>query len=181
MGSPTGWVDKHRLVPLGEWVPFSGLLRWSGLSAVGGVQPGPPSRLLARPGGAIGVAICYEIADGVALADAARAGAGWLLASANLDPYPASLHAQFTALARLRALETGRWLVSAANTGPSLVVDPAARLQPGGPAPFTPATALLRLQPTLASTPYLRLGEAPLLLLLLAGMALRFTASAVSR
>ncbi|MEB3352154.1 MAG: nitrilase-related carbon-nitrogen hydrolase [Cyanobacteriota bacterium] len=169
----SGWVDKHRLVPLGEAVPFGGLLRWSGLSAVGGVEPGMPSRVLQRPEGPIGIALCYEIADGVALADAARSGAGWLLASANLDPYPASLHHQFTTLARLRALETGRWLVSAANTGPSLVVDPAARIQPGSPPAFAPATASLQLRPSLEPTPYLRLGERPLLLLLAAGAALR--------
>lgn len=169
----SAWVDKHRLVPLGEWVPFSGLLRWSGLSAVGGVEPGAPSRLLRRDGGAIGVAICYEIADGVALADAARAGAGWLLATANLDPYPAALHSQFLALARLRALETGRWLVSAANTGPTLAVDPAGGLH-GAVAPFAPGAALVRLRPGRPLTPYLRWGETPLLLLLAGAVLLRF-------
>ena len=35
-----GAIDKHRLVPLGEWVPGGSLLRWAGLSAVGGVEPG---------------------------------------------------------------------------------------------------------------------------------------------
>ncbi|MEB3349182.1 MAG: nitrilase-related carbon-nitrogen hydrolase [Cyanobacteriota bacterium] len=170
--APSGWIDKHRLVPLGEWVPLAALLRWSGLSAVGGLEPGAAPRLLPRPDGAIAVAICYEIADGLALADAAHAGASWLLASANLDPYPLSLHAQFVALARLRALETGRWLASAANTGPSLVVDPAAGLHPG-PAPLTAATAALQLHTSQARTGYLRWREGPLLLLLLAGLGVR--------
>ncbi|MEB3265074.1 MAG: apolipoprotein N-acyltransferase [Cyanobacteriota bacterium] len=169
---PSSWIDKHRLVPLGEWVPFSGLLRWSGLSAVGGVEPGLAPRLLPRPGGAIAVAICYEIADGLALAEAARAGAGWLLASANLDPYPLALQDQFLALARLRALETGRWLVSAANTGPSLAVDPAAGLQPGPP-PQVAGTALLLPQASHRPTGYLHWREGPLLLLVLAGLVLR--------
>ena len=42
-------LDKHRLVPLGEWIPGGELFAWAGLSAVGGVSPGAPSRLLPRP------------------------------------------------------------------------------------------------------------------------------------
>lgn len=166
------WLDKHRLVPLGEWVPGSGLLRWSGLSAVGGLQSGPPSRLLRRPGGPVAVAICYELSDGHALASASRGGAQWLLASANLDPYPLLLQQQFTALARLRAIETGRWLVSAANTGPSLAVDARgvvrAQLPPG-----RSATGVVEIHRLQAPTPYVRWGEGPLLGLLSAGLALR--------
>jgi apolipoprotein N-acyltransferase len=161
-----GWIDKHRVVPLGEWVPLAGLLRWSGLSAVGGIEPGPPSRLLPRPAGPIGVAICYEISDGTALTAATRAGAQWLLATANLDPYPRLLQGQFLALARLRAIETGRWLVSAANTGPSVLVDGRGRLRAQLP-PFTATTGWMGVEPGTALTPYTRWGEAPLLALLL--------------
>lgn len=161
---PAGALDKHRVVPLGEWVPLARLVRWSGLSAVGGVEPGPPARLLPRPGGPIGAAICYELADGSALAAASRNGAGWLLASANLDPYPRMLQEQFIALARLRAIETGRWLVSAANTGPSLLVSPrgvvAAELPTG-----RVVTAVFPVPRLSALTPYARLGDAPLLAL----------------
>jgi len=171
--APAGWLDKHRLVPLGEWVPLGGLLRWSGLSAVGGLSPGSASRLLSRPAGPIGVAICYEISDGSALAAASRGGARWLLASANLDPYPLLLQRQFAALAQLRAIEAGRWLVSSANTGPSLVVDAAGAVRQQLPA-GRPATALLRVQPLVGLTPYARLGELPLLLLALAGGLLRW-------
>jgi len=162
---PVGWVDKHRLVPFGEWVPLADLWRWSGLSAVGGLQSGAPDRLLRRPAGAIGVAICYEIADGVALARASREGAGWLLASANLDPYPALLQEQFLALARMRAIETGRWLVSAANTGPSVVIDAAGRPRQRLPAGQY-GGAVFSLRPRSQLTPYDRWGEAPLLMAL---------------
>ncbi|MDA0717004.1 MAG: apolipoprotein N-acyltransferase [Cyanobacteria bacterium] len=162
----SSWLDKHRLVPLGEWVPLADLARWSGLSAVGGLQPGAPSRLLLRPSGAIGVAICYELSDGASLATAARDGAGWLLASANLDPYPLLLQQQFQALAQLRAIETGRWLVSVANTGPSLLVSsrglPVASL-PSGEA----ATGVFTVPRLQVLSPYDRWGEFPLLLVLL--------------
>ena len=164
-----GWIDKHRVVPLGEWVPLADLWRWSGLSAVGGVEPGPASRLLTRPGGDVGVAICYELSDGAALAAATRQGARWLLASANLDPYPEQLRGQFTALAQLRAIETGRWLVSSANTGPSLLVDSRGRVLEQLPA-GRPATGLLSVEQRSQLTPYDRWGEGPLIgIALLAG------------
>ena len=163
---PVAWIDKHRLVPLGEWVPLARFLSWSGFSALGGLEPGAASRLLPRPAGAIGVAICYELADGHALAVASHQGARWLLASANLDPYPRLLQGQFMALARLRAIETGRWLVSAANTGPSLLVDARGRLVsllPSG----RPAQGLMVLEQRTGLTPYVRWKEWPLLMLLL--------------
>ncbi|PZU96258.1 apolipoprotein N-acyltransferase [Cyanobium sp. ULC084] len=179
--NPSGWIDKHRLVPLGEWVPLAGLWRWSGLSAVGGVEPGDPSRLLQRSAGAIGVAICYEISDGQALAAASRGGAGWLLAAANLDPYPALLQHQFTALSQLRAIETGRWLVSAANTGPSLVINSQGVVMQRLPANRA-ATARFRLEVLSRLTMYARWGELPLgLLLLLAASAAALSSGRISR
>lgn len=166
------WLDKHRLVPLGEWVPFAELVRWSGLSAVGGVEPGPASRLLNRSAGPVAGAICYELADGHALAAAVRQGAGWLLASANLDPYPLQLQRQYAALAQLRAIETSRWLVSSANTGPSLLVDPRGLVREQLPAGL-PARALLEVAPRRVLTVYGRFGDGPLLLLTLAGLSWR--------
>jgi len=171
-------LDKHRLVPLGEWIPGGELFAWAGLSAVGGVSPGAPSRLLPRPQGGIGVVICYELADGTAVAAATRDGAGWLLASANLDPYPLLLQRQFMALAQLRALEADRWLVSAANTGPSLVVDPAGVVRQQLP-PFVPGRLVAQLQVRQGLTGYARWGELPLLLLLAAGAALLWRESRV--
>jgi apolipoprotein N-acyltransferase len=169
---PDSWVDKHRVVPLGEWVPLAPLFHWSGLSSVGGIEGGSASRLLPRPEGAIGVAICYEIADGQALAEASRGGARWLLTTANLDPYPLALQRQFQALAQLRALESGRWLVSAANTGPSLLVDPSGRVAAALP-PGRQDTGLFTVPASRRQTPYLLGGEAPLLGLIAAGGALR--------
>jgi len=168
---PQGWVDKRRVVPLGEWVPLAGLLRWSGLSSVGGVEPGAAGRLLARPGGPIGVAICYEIADGRGLVRSSRQGALWLLASANLDPYPAQLRQQFLALARLRAIENGRWLVSVANTGPSGVVDGAGTVRQLLPE-VRSDLALVQVEHRRVLTPYARWGETPLLIGLGAGLLL---------
>jgi apolipoprotein N-acyltransferase len=170
---PSRWLDKHRLVPLGEWVPGGEWLNWSGLSAVGGLSPGLPSRYLALPIGAVGVAICYELSDGTGLAQAVRAGAQWLLVVANLDPYPAQLQQQYLALAQLRAIETGRWLLSVANTGPSAVVD-AQGLVRGQLPVGASLTAPLGLERRQGLTPYDRWGETPLAVL--AGVLLLFRA-----
>ena len=120
MGTPL--LDKHRLVPLGESLPPLPAGLTAGLSAVGGLQPGPADRLFSGfqvPGAA---AICYEISDGSALAAATAAGGQWLLTIANLDPYPPLLQRQFLALAQLRAIETDRDLLSVANTGPTALI-----------------------------------------------------------
>ena len=163
--NPSRWLDKHRLVPLGEWVPGGEWLQWRGLSAVGGLSPGLPSRHLELPIGAAGVAICYELSDGTGLAQAVRAGAQWLLVVANLDPYPAQLQQQYLALAQLRAIETGRWLVSVANTGPSAVVDAQGVVR--GLLPLgAPLTAPLGLELRQGLTPYDRWGEIPLVVVL---------------
>ncbi len=170
--TPSSWLDKHRLVPLGEWVPLVQLVRWSGLSAVGGVEPGEPSRLLQRSGGWLAAAICYELSDGAGLAAAVRDGAQWLLASANLDPYPVLLQRQFTALAQLRALETGRWLVSAANTGPSLLISARGTVIEALPS-GRPGTAEFAVPLLVGLTPYDRYGDAALMILAIGAALLR--------
>ena len=128
-------VDKHRLVPIGEWLPPLPAGASIGLSAVGGVQPGAAARLIDGLSPPAAAAICYEISDGRAQAAATAHGAEWLLAVANLDPYPLLLQRQFLALAQLRAIETGRDLLSAANTGPTALITAngtvQALLQPG--------------------------------------------------
>jgi hypothetical protein len=66
--------------------------------------------------------------------------------------------AQHAAHAVLRAVETGRWVVRAANTGVSMVVDPSGRVRAAAPAA---TTALLTAEVSLqrAPTPYVRWGD----------------------
>ena len=125
---PVPLLDKHRLVPLGEALPPLPPGLAGGLSAVGGVSPGPASRLQTGFSVPAAVAICYEISDGRALAKAVADGGQWMLSIANLDPYPDLLQRQFLALAQLRAVETGRDLFSVANTGPTAVVHASGRV-----------------------------------------------------
>ena len=161
---PAMALDKHRLVLLGEWLPWRGLAN-AGLSAVGGLQPGPAERLLAGkplPWQA-GVAICYEISQAHGLADATYNGAQFLLAVANLDPYPGLLHRQFLALAQQRAIENGRWLVVASNTGPTALINSKGKIT----AQLDPAVATSTVWDVplgTALTPYSRTGDWPLVI-----------------
>ena len=92
-------------------------------------------------------------------------GGQWLLAVANLDPYPLQLQDQFLALSQLRALETGRDVLSVGNTGPTAVVRSdgvVERLLPAGQEGVATATVQLHAQ----ITPYSRWPDRPLLFML---------------
>ena len=157
-------IDKHRLVPLGEWAPsLPGL---AGLSAVGGLQSGSPSRLWRWGGPPVAVAICYEISNGTALAEAVAGGAQWILAAANLDPYPLLLQRQFLALAQLRSLETAKPLVSVANTGPTVLIAERGVVEAKLPA-MLPGLLPVRLEPAQGITLYAVWREWPLWLMVL--------------
>ena len=165
----SGAIDKHRLVPLGEKVPSFPHLSINGLSAVGGLTPGESSRLFSWSGPSVAVAICYELSDGHALAKAAKDGAKWILALANLDPYPISLQRQFVALAQMRSIETSRDLISVANTGPSALVKASGKIESMIP-PFMETTELVKLQLQDGLTGYTRWQELPLICIFLMGL-----------
>jgi len=161
---PSSSIDKHRLVPLGEWAPsLPGL---AGLSAVGGLQSGEPSRLWRWGGPPAAVAICYEISNGTALAEAVANGAQWILAAANLDPYPLLLQRQFLALAQLRSLETARPLVSVANTGPTALIADRGLVEAKLPA-MLPGLLPVRVESVQGMTLYAVWREWPLWLMVL--------------
>ena len=137
----------------------------AGLSAVGGIEPGDASRLWPGAGPKPAVAICYELSDGAALAQAVAGGAEWLLTIANLDPYPELLQRQFLALAQLRSVETARPLLSAANTGPTGMVSAEGTVLQHLPL-MQPGLMISALEPQQQLTPYVRWGERPLALLM---------------
>ena len=117
------FIDKNRLVPLGEKLPRFLFDFSRGLSAVGGIQKGSESRIFdSKFIPPLAVAICYEISDGIKIRKAIKNGAKLIITTANLNPYPTKLYDQFLSLARLRSIENKKDNLLVSNTGPSGLV-----------------------------------------------------------
>ena len=164
----SGEVDryvKRRPVPFGEYVPARRWLDWiPQLDQVPrDAVPGEGPRSFVLPDGVrVAVAICFETlyADLVrtnVLAD--DSAAGLVLAITNDASFQDSAEpAQHLAQSRMRAIETGRWVVHAALSGSSAFVDPAGRVYEATEL-FT-ATSIRRDVPlAVAPTPFLRAGD----------------------
>jgi apolipoprotein N-acyltransferase len=118
--------DKVHRVPFGEFVPargfFDALADLSAVprDAIKGRGPG----VLETPVGRLAVVISYEVFFADRARDGVRAGGRIVLVPTNASSYrDAQIPAQEVAVARLRAIETGRWVVQAAPTGYSAVID----------------------------------------------------------
>jgi apolipoprotein N-acyltransferase len=135
VASPAGLLpwryDKIHLVPFGEYVPLAG--RIAALRAlvreVGSFTHGTRALPLPGPAGPTGVAICYEVAYPSLYASEVVRGAQVLATITNDGWYgDSAAPRQHLALAILRAGEARRYLVRAANTGISAVIDPYGRV-----------------------------------------------------
>ncbi len=142
-GQALSRYDKVRLVAFGE----------------AGVRPGTRHDPLDTPGGPIGVAICFESIFPDVTRVLVRNGAEVLAIITNDAWFDGtSGPAQHAAHATLRAVETGRWVIRAANTGISMVIDPAGRVTAAAPAQQQ-AVLVGRLAPNRALTFYARWGD----------------------
>jgi apolipoprotein N-acyltransferase len=131
-GGRVPWrYDKVHLVPFGEYVPLAGriaLLRPL-VREVGSFTPGTSLLPLPGPAGPVGLAVCYEVTYPGLFAAQVANGAAVLATITNDGWYgDSSAPRQHLALAQLRAAESRRWLVRAANTGISAIVDPYGRV-----------------------------------------------------
>jgi apolipoprotein N-acyltransferase len=135
VASPAGLLpfryDKIHLVPFGEYVPLAGKI--AALRAlvreVGSFTPGTQAMPLPGPAGLTGVAVCYEVAYPSLYASEVVRGAEVLATITNDGWYgDSAAPRQHLALAILRAAEARRFLVRAANTGISAIIDPYGRV-----------------------------------------------------
>ncbi|HSA24246.1 MAG TPA: apolipoprotein N-acyltransferase, partial [Myxococcota bacterium] len=123
--------DKVHLVPFGEYVPLGAILPWEWFVPPGVrfFTPGEEPRPLPAQAGRLGLLICYE----AIFPELARAQVGQgaeLLVNITNDSWFGRTSApwQHLAMSRMRAVEAGRYLLRAANTGVSAVVDPRGRV-----------------------------------------------------
>ncbi|OYD92400.1 apolipoprotein N-acyltransferase [Nostoc sp. 'Peltigera membranacea cyanobiont' 210A] len=119
--------DKSKLVPLGEYIPFEGILgglvqRLSPLDAH--QVAGSANQLFDTPFGRAIASICYESAFPEQFRRQAAAGGQFILSSSNDAHYTASMPFQHHAQDIMRAIESDRWSARATNTGYSAFVDP---------------------------------------------------------
>jgi apolipoprotein N-acyltransferase len=126
---------KMHLVPFGEYVPLKGLFTLGGRFAAKLVQevsdftPGKHAATGEVDGHRIGGYICYE-AIFPSLVRRFTAQGAQLLVNVTNDAWYGTTSApyQHLAMAAFRAVENGRYMVRAANTGITAVVDPRGRV-----------------------------------------------------
>jgi apolipoprotein N-acyltransferase len=126
-GSEIDRYEKVERVPFGEWVPFRGVLE----SVAGDALPRRDARIgeepavVDTPAGRLGVSISWEIFFGERAREAAAHGGQVLLNPTNGASFTGTqVQTQQVASSRMRAIETGRWVLQAAPTGFSAVVTP---------------------------------------------------------
>ncbi len=130
-GATAAVYRKMYLVPFGEYVPFKDVLFFVGplVEAVSDFSPGNTVTMLPVLGHIIGTAICYEVVYPDLMRKAVQAGSELLTTITNDAWYgTTSAPYQHFELAAMRAIEQGRYLARAANTGISGIVDPYGRV-----------------------------------------------------
>lgn len=131
---PTGAVAavyrKIQLVPFGEFVPLKDLLFFVSplVDAVADFKPGERVTMLPIGEHMASTAICYEVVYPHLIRRAVLEGSELLTTITNDAWYgQSSAPYQHFELASMRAIEQGRYLARAANTGISGIVDPYGR------------------------------------------------------
>jgi len=160
-GRATHRYDKMHLVPFGEYVP---LRAWLGpvekmVEEASDFSMGAAPAVFDTESARLGPFICFE-AIFPSLVRRFTAEGAQLLVNLTNDAFLGDTAGppQHLALAAMRAVENRRWMVRAANTGISAVVDPAGRIVSA--APYGTREVLVADVPLLdARSPYSRAGD----------------------
>lgn len=176
---PLQRYSKRHLVPFGEFIPWG--FRWFVdlmQIPIGDQQHGAAYQApMDLAGQRLALNICYEDLFGAEIIDAWRSPARaptLMLNISNLAWFDDSLALpQHLQISRMRALETGRPMLRATNTGATAIVD--ARGKVTAQLPFLTADVLdARVRGYAGTTPFVALGNGPALVLsaalLLAGL-----------
>jgi apolipoprotein N-acyltransferase len=171
---------KVHLVPFGEFIPLKAVWGWVievlHIPLSDFARGTTDQRPLAVGGQKVAVNICYEDGFGTEIARQLPE-ASVLVNVSNLawfgDSFAPWQHAQ---MSQMRALETGRMMLRATNTGVTAIIDSAGRMQAYLPL-FTTGSLSGRIQGYTGSTPYVRWGNRPMLVLwAVLGLALLWSA-----
>jgi len=170
LGKETGLYRKKHLLPFGEylpWQPVSGFILNSLAIKLGNFKPGGIDQPLLKAGGYPFItSICYEDAFGDA-GIIGLPGAAYLVNVTNDGWFGNSIEPhQHLQIARMRAMETGRFLLRSTNTGVTAVIAPDGKII--SQAPLFKATVLTEtITPMGGMTPYVSSGDKPVILVLM--------------
>jgi apolipoprotein N-acyltransferase len=168
-GEP-GVYYKRFLVPFGEYLPLRDFFGQA-LDLLGAPMSDFSAGVAATPlhaaGYAIGVTVCYEVVYGPELAEVLPEAK--LLVNVSNDAWFGDSLAphQHLQMARMRAIETGRYMLRATNTGITAVIDHHGRIVEQAPQ-FKVASLAAQAVPRQGATPYVRWLDWPVLGLLAA-------------
>jgi apolipoprotein N-acyltransferase len=152
--------DKNWLVPMGEFVvmrpllqPFDSIFHFPPDTV-----PGSQDRVMTAGRAKLCVLICYETVFPIVSRTRARAGANLLVTITN-DSWAGESPElqQHIAMAAFRAVETRRWLASAATTGITGLIEPNGRIHAADPYQEDVFIGTARLKDDV--TIYARLGD----------------------
>lgn len=163
---------KRELVPLAEYQPE--MLKFFAFSGDVHFSAGKQSTAANIRGQRLGTFICQEVLTPAVIHDSVRNGAEILISGGNdgvfANPAIAEVHAK---LARIRAVESGRYIVRAMKTGISAIISPSGRELSRSPSSdaYVVVAQIRRMEHL---TFYMRTGNWPIglaLLLVLIGIA----------
>lgn len=165
-----GLYKKQRLVPFGEYIPFEGMLdilpNLAGSQDIMSYSRGSDDQSPLRVRGHnLGAAVCYE----VAYPDTTRKNAintDFLLTISNDAWFGSSAGPlQHLQMVQMRALENGRWFMRATNTGVTAIIDHKGHIVKRAPQ-FERTVLRGNVQARVGSTPYMRAGNYPILIII---------------
>jgi apolipoprotein N-acyltransferase len=166
-GSGGGWYYKRHLVPFGEYFPVPAFVRsWLRLMSLpyDDISAGPEHQpTLSAAGQKLGLTICYEDAFGSRQLEVLRDATLLINVTNNAWYGNSTAPHQHLQIARMRALEAGRYLVRAANDGITAAVGPHGEIVARLPQ-FQEAVLRADVQPMTGLTPYARLGNYPVII-----------------
>jgi apolipoprotein N-acyltransferase len=156
------FYDKHHLVPFAEFFPVPHFVRaWLRLMSLPyeDFTPGPAAQPpLPAAHLQLATTVCYEDAYGSSMLGVLpRADALVNVTNDAWFGHSSARHQHFQ-IARMRALEEGRYMVRAANDGISAVIGPHGEVIARA-AEFTPVALVSRIVPYSGLTPYARVGN----------------------
>jgi len=170
--SPSQRYDKAHLVPFGEFVPpgFGWVVKTFAIPlsdfSLGPKNPKP----LALAGQLVAPNICWEDAFGEEIIRQLPE-ATLLVNVSNVAWFGDSLApAQHLQISRMRAIETGRTMLRATNTGVTAIIDPRGRVVARLPQ-FAEGILVGEVRGYVGASPYVRFGNVPIVLICLAVIA----------